>query len=83
MEKVFDILNSIQPVDAPDHLYDQVMGRVNQSRLVPMGWIGLAAALCFLLISVDVYCLMIEPFQSVQNPAETITPVTNNGLYYD
>ena len=77
-------LNQIKRVDAPEHLYEGVLNKINQRQqnLVPMQWVRVAAAVFICFVSVEAY-LLINAAIHQPNGIETIVSLPNNMLYND
>ena len=84
MEKHLQILNDIQRVEAPDGLYEKVMGEINERKIIPLRWLSVAAAVFLALVSADLYVVMKDsPSAQQNNTVEVLAPLPNNMLYND
>lgn len=82
-QKDIELLNNIQRVEAPAHLYKQILERIAVPSIVPRRWLLAACAAVLLLISVNV--VLIQEVNSEEgassNLVETMGLETNDNLY--
>lgn len=83
METVFKILNEIQSVEAPVHLEDKILNRINlQEKTIPLSWIKVAAAILLFTISAEAYTISNKLIKENNNLTELVS-TPNNTLYYE
>ena len=83
MDLNIDILNTVKRVDVPEHVYNNILQKIEQKRtsnVIPMKWVGAAAAVLLCLISLEVYVFTKES-TSNKNNLESIVELPNNMLY--
>lgn len=57
MKDKLDLLQEIQRVPAPDHLYASIQQRIAGTKTIPMRWLRVAAAAALLLILMDTFAI--------------------------
>lgn len=84
MKNPFEILSEIQRVDTPEYLYDTILNKVNERKVIPLTWMGVAAALFLGLVSFDAYCILNEASDVLnQSSVEDLAKLPNNMLYHE
>lgn len=82
MDKSLEILNKIRQVDAPEHVYQNVLSAITEQKkeTVSVHWLRVAAAVLLLFLAADMY-IVINQADKSSAAIENIAPVQNNLLY--
>ncbi len=83
MEDSFDKLKSIKRVAAPDNLYNKILSKTDDQKVIPMKWINIAAALFFFLLVSEIYLISENKFTSREDSQIDLVTLPNNMLYHE
>lgn len=82
----FDILKKIKKVDAPEHLYEGILLKIEHEKKLKTSskWIYAIAASVLVVLFLDVF-VIVSKFESKNNDLENIKDffVESNQLYYE
>ncbi len=81
MEKVFNKLERIKRVEAPEALYGKILGKIKEQNRVSVLWVTTAAAVFACLIITEIYVINNTSEANELANLEVVVPQTNNLLY--
>lgn len=85
VEQQLEILKEIRQVEVPEDLYGRITRQIGDRvrSVVPLHWVGAAAAGIALLILIDVFAIRNNSQSQSEQTTEQLIPVTNNALYHE
>lgn len=83
IEEILEILKSTKRAEAPAHLYDNILKKIQQRKksTVSIVWVRAAAAVLICMISVEVVLVRNSFVEQERNALKSILPTNNNILY--
>ena len=84
MKPTLEILSNINSIDAPEHLYNKILFKINAKRnsTVKLSYVNTAAAILLCLFTIEIY-LFTKNATTNTNNLEVLVSLPNNNLYHE